>query len=143
MDAIPPYTCMEDTVCALQLTQLASTQSDKTGGKGPTRKGGRPATLSGRPTTQSGFLGKKWLARGNGGLHIESKPMVGWGARKCGPKTKKTNFPTRKSAGGEKSGLQGKKLVFHPCTTYKQGKKGSCQERTNTDAKREFGRQSA
>ena len=88
LDAIPLYLCMEDTVCALQLAQLASIQFDKTEGKLPTRKGGRPITFSGRPTTQSGFPKKNWSARVIGGLHTESKPMVGWETKKCGPKTK-------------------------------------------------------
>mgnify|MGYP003702391427 CR=1 FL=1 len=64
LDAIPPYTCMEDTVCALQLAQLASIQSEKIEGKLPTRKDGRPASFSGRPTTQSGLPGKIVVSSG-------------------------------------------------------------------------------
>ena len=128
MDAIPPYTSMEDIVCALQLAQLVSVQSDKTGGNLPTRKGGRPATFSGQPTTQSGLPKKKWSARVIGGLHTESKPMVGWKTRKCGPKTKKISFPTKKSAGREKCGFRGESQSPTLVPPSKQGKQGSCQE---------------
>ena len=92
---------MEDTVCAFQLAQLACTQTDKTRGSWPTRKGGRPTTFPGRPTRSSGLPDKNWSARANGGFHIEGKPMVGWETKKCGPKIKKTSFLTRKTACGE------------------------------------------
>ena len=36
----PPYTCMEDAVCASQLAQLATTHRDKT-------EGGRPTSSKG------------------------------------------------------------------------------------------------
>ena len=86
---------------------------------------------------------KKLSAGGICCLHIESKPMVVWETRKGGPKTKKTNFPTRKSASRKESGLQGKNWSPTLVPPSKQGKQGLYEKQTNTDAKREFRRQSA
>ncbi|GMP36236.1 hypothetical protein CsSME_00008430 [Camellia sinensis var. sinensis] len=56
------------------------------------------------------------------GLKHENNAVVWWPTRKDGPKTKETSWPTRKLAGGEKSGLQGEELVSHPCTIFQTRK---------------------
>ncbi|KAF5933727.1 hypothetical protein HYC85_029898 [Camellia sinensis] len=79
--------------------------------------GGRPANVAQRPRKpvsgpENRLAGRKvvskdksWFPGVIGGLHTESKPVVWWETSKCGPKTKKTSFPTRKSTSGKKSGL--------------------------------------
>lgn len=119
---------MEDTVCAFQMAQMAPTQTDKTGGRWLTKKGGRPTTFPGRPTRASGLPDKNWSANENGGLHIESKLAVWWETSKCGPKTKKISFSTRKSAGGEKEVSKEKRWSPNLEPPPKQGKQGSCQK---------------
>ncbi|GMP73439.1 hypothetical protein CsSME_00031197 [Camellia sinensis var. sinensis] len=59
---------------------------------------------------------------GGDGLQHEIKAVVWWPTRKCGPRTKKTSWPTRKLAGRKESGLQGEELVSHPYTTFQTRK---------------------
>ncbi|GMP22322.1 hypothetical protein CsSME_00000393 [Camellia sinensis var. sinensis] len=65
---------------------------------------------------------KNWSARGRRSLHTESKVVVWWPTRKGDPKIKKISYLTRKLTGRKESGLQGKKLVSHLCTTFQTRK---------------------
>ncbi|GMP43182.1 hypothetical protein CsSME_00012645 [Camellia sinensis var. sinensis] len=58
---------------------------------------------------------------GDGQQH-ERKLKMWWPTTFDGPKTTKTSWPTRKLAGREESGLQGKELASHPCTTFQTRK---------------------